>query len=500
MMKSKSSGVLMHLSSLPSEYGIGTMGAEARKFVDFLEAAGQSYWQMLPICPTSYGDSPYQSFSTYAGNLYFIDLDLLREQGLLLPEEYKDRDWGSDPKQVDYGKIYESRYPVLRKAAERFAEQIPESYETFCRNNAYWLDDYALFMALKEVHDGKPWQEWEPELRNRDKKVLDLVILQYMKKIQFWKIMQYLFFEQWKALRTYANEHGVKIIGDLPIYVSLDSVDVWAHPELFQLDGDKVPREVAGCPPDGFSADGQLWGNPLFDWDYMEKDGYSWWVARIQYLCNVYDMLRIDHFRGFDSYFAIPYGDANAQRGHWKQGPGMDLFSAVEQKIGKQNIMAEDLGYMTDSVKKLLSDSGFPGIKLLQFAFDSRDGGGDMYLPENYPENCVAYTGTHDNDTSVGWVASAEPEDVKKAFSYLHTDSSEDINWKMMRAIWDSSAGLTIVQAQDLLGLGSWSRMNTPSTVGKNWKWRALKGSFTAELSEKIQNEIKIYGRCRQMP
>ena len=318
-----------------------------------------------------------------------------------------------------------------------------------------------------------------------------------MKKIQFWKIMQYLFFEQWKALRTYANEHGVKIIGDLPIYVSLDSVDVWAHPELFQLDGDKVPREVAGCPPDGFSADGQLWGNPLFDWDYMEKDGYSWWVARIQYLCNVYDMLRIDHFRGFDSYFAIPYGDANAQRGHWKQGPGMDLFSTVEQKIGKQNIMAEDLGYMTDSVKKLLSDSGFPGIKLLQFAFDSRDGGGDMYLPENYPENCVAYTGTHDNDTSVGWVTSAEPEDVKQAFRYLHTDTAEDINWKMMRAIWESAAGLTIVQAQDLLGLGSWSRMNTPSTVGKNWKWRALKGSFTSELSEKIRNEIKIYGRCR---
>ena len=497
MMKSKCSGVLMHLSSLPSEYGIGTMGAEARKFVDFLEAAGQSYWQMLPICPTSYGDSPYQSFSTYAGNLYFIDLDLLCEQGLLRPEEYKDRDWGSDPKQVDYGKIYESRYPVLRKAAERFAEQIPESYETFCRNNAYWLDDYALFMSLKEVHDGKPWQEWEPELRNRDKKVLDLVLLQCMKKIQFWKIMQYLFFEQWKALRTYANEHGVKIIGDLPIYVSLDSVDVWAHPELFQLDGEKVPKEVAGCPPDGFSADGQLWGNPLFDWDYMEKDGYSWWVARIQYLCNVYDMLRIDHFRGFDSYFAIPYGDANAKRGHWKQGPGMDLFSAVEQKIGKQNIMAEDLGYMTDSVKKLLSDSGFPGIKLLQFAFDSRDGGGDMYLPENYPENCVAYTGTHDNDTSVGWVTSAEPEDVKQAFRYLHTDTAEDINWKMMRAIWESAAGLTIVQAQDLLGLGSWSRMNTPSTVGKNWKWRALKGSFTLELAEKIRNEIKIYGRCR---
>ena len=255
MMKSKCSGVLMHLSSLPSEYGIGTMGVEARKFVDFLEAAGQSYWQMLPICPTSYGDSPYQSFSTYAGNLYFIDLDLLCEQGLLLPEEYKERDWGNDPKQVDYGKIYESRYPVLRKAAERFAEQIPESYETFCRNNAYWLDDYALFMALKEAHDGKPWQEWEPELRNRDKNVLDLVLLQYMKKIQFWKIIQYLFFEQWKALRTYANEHGVKIIGDLPIYVSLDSVDVWAHPELFQLDGDKVPKEVAGCPPDGFSAD-----------------------------------------------------------------------------------------------------------------------------------------------------------------------------------------------------------------------------------------------------
>ncbi len=498
-MKSKCSGVLMHLSSLPSEYGIGTMGAEAEGFVDFLEAAGQSYWQMLPICPTSYGDSPYQSFSTYAGNLYFIDLDRLSAQGLLDSAEYENRDWGADPLQTDYGRVYESRYPVLRKAAERFSAHMPEDYAVFCRENAYWLDDYALFMTLKEVHDGRPWQEWEPGLRNRDQTALTAAGIQYEEKIRFWKIMQYLFFSQWKSLRAYANAHGVKIIGDLPIYVSLDSVDVWAHPELFQLDENKVPKEVAGCPPDGFSADGQLWGNPLFDWEYMAKDGYSWWTARIQYLCKVYDMLRIDHFRGFDSYFAIPYGDANAQRGRWKQGPGMALFSAVEQKIGAQNIMAEDLGYMTDSVKKLLADSGFPGIKLFQFAFDSRDGGGDMYLPENYPENCVAYTGTHDNDTSVGWVSSAEPEDVKKAFAYLHTDSAEDINWKMMRAIWQSRAGLTIVQAQDLLGLGSWARMNTPSTVGRNWKWRAAKGSFTTELAQKLRMETENAGRGREI-
>ena len=496
-MSERAAGILMPISSLPSEYGIGCFSKSAYEFVDWLKGAGQSYWQILPLGPTSYGDSPYQSFSTFAGNPYFISLDELIEEGVLTRAECEKVNWGKAKGSIDYEKIYNGRYPLLRKAYERSKISENPEYQKFVNENSWWLSDYALFMAVKGRFDNVEWTKWAEDIRLRWKDAMDYYREELYYDIEFQQYMQFKFHEQWMKLKAYANENGIKIIGDIPIYVAMDSADTWAHPELFQLDGDKVPREVAGCPPDGFSADGQLWGNPLFDWDYMEKDGYSWWVARIQYLCNVYDMLRIDHFRGFDSYFAIPYGDANAQRGHWKQGPGMNLFSAVEQKIGKQNIMAEDLGYMTDSVKKLLSDSGFPGIKLLQFAFDSRDGGGDMYLPENYPENCVAYTGTHDNDTCVGWVTSAEPEDVKQAFRYLHTDTAEEINWKMMRAIWESAAGLTIVQAQDLLGLGSWSRMNTPSTVGKNWKWRALKGSFTSELSEKIRNEIKIYGRCR---
>lgn len=487
----KKSGVLMHISSLPSKYGIGTMGAAAVQFVDFLEKAGQSYWQMLPICPTSYGDSPYQSFSTYAGNPYFIDLDLLAEQGLLKPEEYVSRDWGTDSGRVDYGRVYANRYPVLHLAAKRFQEQIPQDYAGFCREHAYWLDDYARFMTLKAVHGGRSWQEWEPGLRNREPQALQRADQTYQEEMEFYKILQYLFFAQWKQLRSYANAHGVKIIGDLPIYVSLDSVDVWAHPELFQLNENKEPKEVAGCPPDGFSADGQLWGNPLFDWDYMKQDDYSWWTDRIRYLCTVYDMLRIDHFRGFDSYFAIPYGDTSARNGHWKQGPGMSLFSAVERKIGKQKIMAEDLGYMTDSVIQLLQDSGFPGIKLLEFAFDSRDGGGSAYLPENYPANSVAYVGTHDNDTAVGWVTSAEPEDVRQAFAYFGIDCADEINWVMMDAIWKSRANLAIVQAQDLLGLGSEARMNTPSTVGTNWTWRAEKGCFTEALAQKIREKMK---------
>lgn len=323
--------------------------------------------------------------------------------------------------------------------------------------------------------------------------------VQHAEEISFWKVLQYLFFHQWEQLRAYANARGVRLIGDLPIYVSLDSVDVWAHPELFQLDEKRNPKEVAGCPPDGFSADGQLWGNPLFDWEYMAGDGYEWWTRRIQYLCKVYDILRIDHFRGFDSYYAIPYGDTNAQRGHWKQGPGIGLFRAVEEKIGPQHIIAEDLGYLTESVRQLLADSGFPGMKLLQFGFDSRDGGGEAYLPENYPEHCVAYTGTHDNDTVLGWMKTAPAADVASAKAYFHVTTDGDAARAMIHAIWDSRAELAIVQAQDILGLGSESRMNTPSTVGENWRWRALDGSFTAELAARIRREMEVCGRLEKL-
>ena len=485
----------MHLSSLSSPFGIGTMGKAAREFVDFLQSSGQSCWQLLPICPTSYGDSPYQSYSTFAGNPYFIDLEELEKMGLLDKSDYETIDWESEADRVNYGALYEKRYPILRKAAERFLENPPEDFNSFCEENDAWLSDFALFMALKDVHDGAQWSEWKSPLRNRDALALAVETSEQRDNIFFWKALQYLFFKQWFELKAYANERGISIIGDLPIYVSLDSVDVWAHPELFQLDENKIPKEVAGCPPDGFSADGQLWGNPLFDWDYMETNQFKWWVQRIQYLCSVYDVLRIDHFRGFDSYYAIPYGETTAKNGRWRQGPGMKLFDEVERAIGRQSIIAEDLGYLTDSVRKLLKDSGFPGMKVLEFAFDSRDSSGNEYLLHNFIQNCVAYAGTHDNDTILGWFEDADPEDTAYCKEYLRIAEDEELHWGMMRALWGSVAELTIVQAQDVLGLGSEARMNEPSTVGDNWKWRAQKGVFTKELADKIRYQMKLYGR-----
>lgn len=487
----------MHISSLSSPHGIGTMGKAAYEFIDFLQKSGQTYWQLLPVCPTSYGDSPYQSYSTFAGNPYFIDLDELEQDGLLDKSDYDKIDWEGRADRVNYGAMYEKRYPVLRKAATRFCAAMPDDFQSFCEENEAWLSDFSLFMALKDAHGGAPWSEWALPLRNRDPEALDQAAKENQEDILFWKILQYLFFRQWKKLKNHAKERGVSIIGDLPIYVSLDSVDVWAHPELFQLDENKVPKEVAGCPPDGFSADGQVWGNPLFDWNYMEHNEFSWWVQRIDYLCKVYDILRIDHFRGFDTYYAIPYGQTTAQGGSWRQGPGMKLFHAVERQIGKMAIIAEDLGYLTDSVKQLLKDSGFPGMKVLEFGFDSRDASGSEYLLHNYIPHCVAYTGTHDNDTILGWFEEADPADVAYAKEYLCISDGEELNWSMMCALWSSVAELTVVQAQDLLGLGGQARMNCPSTVGDNWCWRALPGAFTPELAEKLKHKMQIYGRIR---
>ncbi len=492
----RKSGVLMHLSSLPSPYGIGTMGRAAREFVDALCESGQHYWQMLPICPTSYGDSPYQSYSTFAGNPYFIDMEELEKQGLLEKSDYETVQWGEVPERVDYGILYEKRYPVLRKAAKNFLKKERPDFLDFCDDNEFWLSDFSLFMALKEAHGGAAWSDWKQELRNRNSKALEQARENLAEDIQFWKIVQYLFFGQWKELKKYATEKGVAIIGDLPIYVALDSVDVWAHPELFQLDEEKVPREVAGCPPDGFAADGQLWGNPLFDWEYMEKTDFAWWVRRIGYLCEVYDVLRIDHFRGFDSYYAIPYGEENAKNGVWKQGPGMKLFRAVERSIGRQPIIAEDLGYLTDSVRQLLKDSGFPGMKVMELGFDSRDESGTEYLPYRYVKNCIAYTGTHDNDTILGWFATAKPEDAAYAREYLNPTEGESASWRMMDELWGSVADVTIVQMQDLLELGSEARMNQPSTVGNNWTWRAYPGFFTKEIREKLLERMELYGRA----
>jgi len=491
----RSSGVLMHVSSLPSPYGIGTMGKEARKFTDFLKKSGQKYWQILPICPTSYGDSPYQSFSSFAGNPYFIDLEYLCKDKLLTKKECESYPWGSNPHYVDYGVMYASRYSLLKKAYARFMKKEPEDFAEFCKKEADWLEDYALFMALKDVNGGVAWFEWDKDLKTRKPEALKKARETYAEDINFYRMLQYLFFKQWWDLKAYVNEANIEIIGDVPIYVAGDSADVWAHPDQFYLDADLNPIDVAGCPPDAFSEDGQLWGNPLFRWDVMKKDGYSWWTKRIAAMSKLYDIVRIDHFRGFDSYYAIPGKDKTARNGSWKKGPGMDLFEALEKNLGKLNIVVEDLGFLTPSVHKLLKDSGFPGMKVIQFAFDSREG--SDYLPHTYPVHCVVYTGTHDNDTVMGWMKTAPKGSVKFAKEYLNLTEEEGYNWGMMRGAWSSVAELAIVPMQDLIGAGSEARMNTPSTLGGNWEWRATADQITTALSKRFYRYMQMYGRLR---
>ena len=492
----RSSGVLMHMSSLPSPYGIGTMGKQAKQFVDFLEKAGQTYWQMLPICPTSYGDSPYQSPSGFAGNPYFIDLDILCTKKLLKKSECKSYQWNEKDDTVDYALLYKNRYDLLRKAKVRFFENVPQEYGQFCEKEADWLDDFALFMALKEAHNGAQWSEWERPLKFREAEAIAKAKDTYADEIDFWKMLQYLFFEQWCELKNYANERGIRIIGDVPIYVAGDSVDVWTNPSQFYLDENLEPIDVAGCPPDAFSADGQLWGNPLFRWDVMREDGYSWWTMRLRKMSTLYDVIRIDHFRGFDSYYAIPGKDTTARNGVWRNGPGMELFRAVEEKLGKLDIIVEDLGFLTPSVLQLVADSGYPGMKVVQFAFDSRDD--SDYMPHNYDKHCVVYTGTHDNDTILGWMKQAPKNSVKKAKEYLRMTKEEGYNWGMMCGAWMSSANLAVVTMQDLIGLGSSARMNIPSTLGGNWTWRALPGQINAPLANKLHHKTELYGRLRR--
>ena len=487
----------MHLSSLPSPYGIGTMGKCAREFVDFLKKAGQKYWQILPVCPTSYGDSPYQSFSTFAGNPYFIDLDELRSEGLLELDDYCNINWGGDDTTVDYEVIYNHRFRVLKYAFAKF-DKTNKEYIEFCDENAEWLNDYATFMAVKEVNGNVSWMEWKEPLKLRNPEAMYIVDVLYGEEIEFWKFLQFKFFAQWGALRKYANDNGVEIIGDLPIYVALDSADVWCNPKMFQLDDKLVPTKVAGCPPDGFSATGQLWGNPLYRWDVLADDDYTWWVKRIGFACEIYNILRLDHFRGFESYYAIPFEDEDACNGKWEKGPGIDLFKAIEKQIGTPNIIAEDLGFLTPPVKKMLSLSGFPGMKVMQLGFDSRDSECFEYLPHNYIPECVAYVGTHDNDTIQGWFSKASEEDVAYAKNYLNlSDDLKDCHWSVMKALWATVAGVTIVQAQDLLGLGSESRMNTPSVLGGNWAFRVPTGALDDKLAEKLSAYMKMYQRTK---
>lgn len=481
----------MHITSLPSPFGIGTLGKEAFGFVDFLKAAKQKYWQILPLNPTGFGNSPYQSFSAFAGNPYLIDFDTLCEFGLLTKDDYGGIDWGNDPRRVDYGKIYLHRSEVLRKACDNLPKS--EEYDEFCAENAFWLDDYALFMSLKSSFGGKPWYQWPLGLKTRNEQAVDGARSLLSDEEEYHKKVQYLFFGQWNALKAYANENGIDIIGDLPIYVAHDSADVWGNPRQFELDGDFNPLRVAGVPPDGFSSVGQLWGNPIFDWEYMRKDGYRWWIKRLEHSLSLFDRLRIDHFRGFSSYYAVKYGMKNAVNGVWLKGPGIEFFKAVEASLGKPDIIAEDLGYVDEDVINLLKESGFPGMKVLQFAFDSREN--SDYLPHNYEKNCVVYIGTHDNDTLEGWFENACHDDVEFAEKYLRLSEAEGKIKGVIKAALSSVGETAVLTMQDLLHLGSFARMNTPSTAEGNWEWRALKEEIDFSLANELAELVELYRR-----
>lgn len=500
----RKSGILLAISSLPGNYGIGSFGKEAYDFVDFLDAAGQRYWQILPLGPTGYGDSPYQSFSTFAGNPYYIDLEMLIREGLLTKEECDRADLcdivkvpGSRKKErvntaVNYEKIYFGKMPLLRKAFSRF-DRNGAGFKKFIQNEKSWLYDYALFMAFKAEEDGASFIGWEKSIRCREKKALNAGAKRLHEEVEFTYFCQYYFFLQWEKLKKYANDKGIEIIGDIPIYVAADSADAWANPELFQLDDEYLPVRVAGCPPDYFAKTGQLWGNPLYDWEYHKKTGYEWWINRMKHCFRLYDVVRIDHFRGFDSYYSIPYGNETAEIGDWVKGPGIELFKAIDKALGKQAVIAEDLGFLTDSVRKMIAKTGYPGMKILEFAFDGEPD--NDYIPFNITSNSVIYTGTHDNETAVGWYKGLPAGYKKIVKDYLNIRSAKNIHWDLIRAAFSSVSDTAIIPMQDFLGLDNSARMNTPSTLGGNWMWRVKKEDLTEELAEEIRRITKIYGR-----
>ena len=468
------SGILLPVFSLPSHYGIGTMGKEAYRWIDYLKKCNQKVWQVLPLGPTGFGDSPYQSFSSFAGNPYFIDLDILKDEKLLKNSDLKDIVWCKSETKVDYSALYNERFKILRKAFSRFEDK--EALDDFKKENK-WVRDYALFMALKDANKGSPWYMWQKGLKKRNSSALKKAREELKNEIDFYTFIQYEFFKQWKKLKSYANSKGIKILGDLPIYAAMDSCDVWKDPKQFYLDEELCPVEVAGVPPDGFTEDGQLWGNPLYRWDVMEENNFKWWKERLSSAFKLFDILRIDHFRGLESYYAVPAGEETARNGRWRKGPGKKFIQFLKDSFKDKEIIAEDLGYLTEDVHELLSASGFPGMKVMHFAFD-----GDMnnlYLPHNYEKNCVVYTGTHDNDTTVGWLHSAYEYQIENAEKYLGTEekSYEEFTEAMVESALKSCADLAIVPMQDYLLLGSEARINTPSTDRGNWMWR-MEGDY----------------------
>lgn len=497
------SGILMPVFSLPSPYGIGCFSKEAFDFIDRLSRAGQNCWQILPLGPTSYGDSPYQSFSTFAGNPYFIDPATLTKDGLLTKEECDSYSWGKDEESIDYALLYTKRFLLLRKAFERFGDKLLADFtlrmqfDEFRSKNEHWLDDYCLFMALKDHFGGESWLKWPRELQCREPQAMLSAREEYANDIQFYRFLQFQFDIQWSRLHAYAAKKGIDIIGDIPIYVALDSADAWARPDLFQFDEAHRPIAVAGCPPDGFSATGQLWGNPLYCWENHRAESYLWWIRRIEHCFRLYDIVRIDHFRGFASYYSIPYGEKTAENGKWITGPGIELFQTIQTALGDLPIIAEDLGFLTDEVRDLLSQSGFPGMKVLQFAFDPREE--SDYLPHTYDRHCVVYTGTHDNETTKGWYENLAQADRQFACAYMQQETIPDDRLPdvFVALAMGSVADLCIIPMQDYLGLGNEARINTPSTLGGNWQWRMADGAFDDALTDKIARMAKLYGRYK---
>lgn len=495
-MLKRGAGILMPVSSLPSPYGIGTFGKSAYEFADKLKQARQSFWQVLPLGPTSYGDSPYQPYSAFAGNPYFIDLDTLMDEELVTEEELKACYWFDVPEEVKYDSIYYYRFTILKKAYKRSTHESTAEYKSFCAENEVWLPGYALYMACKELFNGVDWLGWDEDIRLRKPAAIKRYEEELKNEIAYWMFLQFKFYEQWDKLKKYVNDLGISIIGDIPIYVALDSADVWNNPELFQLDEKTLlPKEVAGVPPDAFSDEGQLWGNPIYNWERMERTGFTWWRDRMKASSRLYDAVRIDHFIGVAQYYSIPYGSPDAKSGAWKKGPGRKLTDAIDEAVGETKIIAEDLGIFSPDVKKLLAETGYPGMKIIEFAFS-----GDRFnehLPHCYDPNSVVYGGTHDNETLVGYFKAERRQwwELQYIADYLGAAHASEVVDKVFRAAYGSVASVAIFQMQDVLRLDNWARMNTPSTVGKNWRWRMSEGQFGDTEIEYLSKLVDIYGR-----
>ncbi len=499
MLKDRASGILLHPTSLPGRYGIGTLGKAAFDFIDFLVKSHQKYWQILPLGPTGYADSPYQCFSAHAGNPNLIDLEILVKFHLLDQEDLQQLP-EFDESRVDFELVQNAVAPLLEKAFVSFQDKANEMdklrYRNFLKDQSKWLNDYALFRAIKEHFDQKPWYQWADDIRKKEEQAVEHYQSMLIQRVKFHKFLQYLFFTQWMEIKSYAQRKKIRIIGDIPLYVALDSADAWANPGIFEFDDDRKPIRVGGVPPDYFSETGQLWGNPLFRWDVLKKTNYHWWVERIKTNLFLYDIIRIDHFRGFAGYWAVDYGEKTAIKGEWVPGPGKDFFHVIQAVFGELPIIAEDLGVMTAEVEELRDEFHLPGMKILEFAFDSSEA--NEYLPHNYISNCIVYTGTHDNDTITGWYKTAKKEDRQYVLDYLNT-TEENIHWSFLRLAWASVANTAMVPMQDLLGLESDARMNLPGTTQGNWQWRARHHDFSDRLAEDLGKMTVLYGRTKKI-